>query len=674
MIGNLCIAVALMGAAPGAAGEGPRPLLHGLFTDHMVLQRDVLAPVWGHAEPGRRVKVEMAGKSAGATAGPDGKWAVKLGPFAAGGPHTLTVSASEPVKVKGDLINQLRNEAAHLADGPETVTLKGVLVGDVWICSGQSNMEWAVANSNDAEAEIKAADHPRIRLYTVPKRVASEPKEDVSGRWEPCSPETVGGFSAVGYFFGRDLQKELDVPIGLINSSWGGTVAEAWTSGEALATMDDFRPAVAELKEQAAEAGKGPVAFEKRMADWWRKNDPGTSEAPGWADPKLDAASWKAMELPQHWEQAGLADFDGLVWFRKEFDLPESLAGKPLTLHLGPIDDRDTTFVNGVEVGHADQWLAGRDYKVPAGLAKAGRNVVAVRVLDTGGEGGIFGKPADLRLDPPDEAGVASISLAGPWQYRVAAPLAKLATPPSPPGENPNTVTVLFNGMIAPLAPFAIEGAIWYQGESNSGRPEQYRRLLPTMIGDWRARFGVGEFPFFIVSLANLRQRHAEPAESQWAELREAQWLTSRAVPKAGVAMAIDIGEANDIHPRNKQEVGRRLALNALALAHGKDVEYSGPTFRAAEPKGDALRLSFDHAGGLAVKGGGALKGFAVAGEDGRFAWAEATLDGDAVVVSSPKVPHPVAARYAWADNPECNLTNKAGLPAVPFRTDAPKN
>ena len=328
-------------------------------------------------------------------------------------------------------------------------------------------------------------------------------------------------------------------------------------------------------------------------------------------------------------------------------------------------------WINGVEVGHRESLDVDRIYTIPAGVAKAGRNVVAVRVLDVGGTGGLIGKPEDLRVEL---AGKAPIALAGSWAYRVAAPLAKLPTPPLPPGENPNEVTVLYNGMIAPLAPFAIKGAIWYQGESNSGRPAQYRRLLPALIGDWRARFGVGDFPFLIVSLANFMARQPEPSESSWAALREAQWQTSKAVPNCGLAVAIDIGEAGDVHPRNKQEVGRRLALNALAVGLGKAVEFSGPTYRAVEPKGDALRVTFDHVGGgLVARGGGPLVGFAVAGEDGRFAWADAVIDGDAVLVSTPRVPRPVAVRYAWADNPACNLGNKAGLPAVPFRSDAPR-
>ncbi len=647
MIGTVTLALALLAGPMAEEGQG-RPFLHPLYTDHVVLQRDAPVPIWGWAEPGRRIKVALAGQSVETTADVRGKWSARLGPYPAGGPHTLAVT------------------------GPESVEVKDILVGDVWLCSGQSNMEWPVDAADRPEKEIAAADHPRIRLFTVPKKTALAPTETVDARWEVCSPETVGRFSAVGYFFGRDLQRDLDVPVGLINSSWGGTVAEAWTGAEALDTMDDFKKAVAQIRAERDDQGKPPVRFDEAMAAWWKKNDPGSADRPAWSDPTFDADGWKTMELPGQWEGRGMADFDGLAWFRKEFPLPDDWAGKELTLSLGPIDDRDTTWVNGVEVGHMNEWNAKRVYKVPAGLARAGRNVVAVRVLDTSGNGGFVGSREDLRLA---RDGAEPIALAGDWKYKASTPMGDLSTPPEPSGSNPNRVTVLYNGMIAPLGPFPIKGAIWYQGESNASRAAQYRRLLPTLIRDWRAQFGVGDFPFLVVQLANFMDRKPEPAESGWAELREAQFLATKVLPRVAVASAIDIGDAEDIHPRNKQEVGRRLALDALAIAYGKDVESSGPVFQEMKAEGNVVRLTFDHVGGgLVARGGDRLKGFAVAGEDGKFARADATVEGDAVIVSSPKVEKPRAVRYAWADNPECNLYNQAGLPAVPFRTDPPRD
>jgi sialate O-acetylesterase len=373
--------------------------------------------------------------------------------------------------------------------------------------------------------------------------------------------------------------------------------------------------------------------------------------------------------LPSRWESAGLPDFDGVVWFSREFELPASWQGKNVTLSLGPIDDRDTTFVNGNRVGGLESWLEPRVYKVPARYLQPGKNRITVRVLDTGGGGGIGVDAEAMNLKAEGASDV--VSLAGTWRYQVGIPLAKVGSPPPSTASNdPNVVTVLYNGMIAPLLPFAIKGAIWYQGESNAGRGRQYQTLLPTMIRDWRDRFGVGEFPFFIVQLANFMDSKPEPGESSWAELREAQSLTARNVPKTGVAVAIDIGDAKDIHPKNKQEVGRRLALNALATAYGKKLEFSGPVYDSMKMDGGKIRLKFKHTtGGLKSKGA-KLEGFSIAGDDKKFVWADAVIEGDYVIVSSPRITKPAAVRYAWADNPLCNLYNGEGLPASPFRTD----
>jgi sialate O-acetylesterase len=650
MIATLALTLALLSTP---ALDGPeRPLLHELFTDHVVLQRDIPLPIWGWTAPGRKVKVELAGKEAETTADGNGKWSVKLGPFAAGGPHTLKI------------------------EGHKTAEIKDVLFGDVWICSGQSNMEMGMGKIDQPEA-IAAANHPQIRLFMVPNRIAAEPLDRVDASWKVCTPTTVaeggwGGFSAVGYFFGRDLNRELNVPIGLIDTTWGGTVAEAWTSAEGLAGLSDLQGPVAALRKQAADAKRGAVDYDRLMSEWWRQNDPGTVGALTWSDPDLDTSTWKTMNLPKNFEQGGLPDFDGLVWFRREVRLPESWAGKPLTISLGPIDDRDTTWFNGVEVGHMDKWDDKRVYKIPGTAVKAGRNEIAVRVLDTQGNGGLYGEPSEMRLERNDGQD-KPISLAGDWRYKPSTPLSRMSSPPQQFGSNPNLVTVLYNGMIAPMTPFAIKGAIWYQGESNVGRAEQYQRLLPALIRDWRARFGVGEFPFFVVQLANYQATRAEPGQSAWAELREAQWLATRAVPHSAVANAIDIGDADDIHPKNKAEVGRRLALDALKNVYGKDVEDSGPIYRGMERQGSAIRIRFDHiGGGLVARGGVKLQGFAIAGMDRHFVWADAEIDGDSVVVSSPRVEQPTTVRYAWADNPVCNLFNKAGLPALPFRTDGP--
>lgn len=649
MLDGLLFGVVLAANSALAAEAGPRPFLHPLFSDHAVLQRGVRVPVWGWAKPGEKVTVAFHGEEQSSTVAADGRWQVRIGPFQAGGPFTMTVS------------------------GPESVTINDILVGDVWICSGQSNMEMGIGACN-ATNDIATADFPQIRLLTVPRRIATEPVDSVSCHWLPCSPKNVmqglwGGFSAAGYYFGRDLYQNLKIPIGLIHTSWGGTVAEAWTSAEGLQTLVDFHSSLARFNTLAAAARSGPVDYDQQLQSWYASNDPGTMEA--WQKPELDPSGWKTVRMPRPWEEAGLAGYDGIAWFRREFEVPDGWAGRNLILRLGPIDDMDTTWVNGVKVGHKDVYNVDRVYRVPGTVVKAGRNMVAIRVLDTGGAGGLTGKPEQMGIAPDGDRQTAPVPLAGDWQMRASVALSKLpALPPRLDPANPNVVTVLYNGMIAPLLPFAIKGAIWYQGESNAGRAWQYRALLAAMIADWRARFGVGDFPFYIVQLAAWQPTYAEPRDNEWAELREAQAFTAKTVPNSGLAVTIDIGDAADIHPKDKRDVGHRLALCALAKTYGQSVEWSGPEYKSMAVNGKAIRIEFNHVGGGLMANGETLTGFAIAGEDRKFVWANAVIEGDSVVVSSPKVTNPVAVRYAWDINPVCDLFNRDGLPAVPFRTD----
>ncbi len=642
------VALALAGSAQATVR------VPALIGDNMVLQRDTKARLWGWADPGERVTAKIAGATAETVADAQGHWRLEIGPLAAGGPQTLEIR------------------------GKNALSFANVLVGDVWIASGQSNMEWPLARAADAEKEIAQARLPQVRLFTVSKATSRDPRTDVVGRWTECNPDTAPTFSAVAFFFGREIQSTLGVPIGLIHTSWGGTPAEAWTSREALAAEPALKPMVDEWDRKLADPNT-EREYEKAMAEWEKNNaaiDTGNAGFPaGWAKPDFKDAEWKTMDLPRMIESAGLL-IDGAIWFRRAVEIPAAWAGKDLVLTLGAVDDFDTTYFQGQKVGATGRetpgyWGQPRRYTVPAKLVRPGRAVIAVRVFDRGGDGGFAGGPADLALDLAS-GGDAPISLAGPWRFVVERAVGPMkpdwGSQPVRPDEQ-GAPTALWNAMVAPLTPASIKGAIWYQGESNAGHAYQYRTLFPAMIRDWRRAFGQGDFPFELVQLANFMARRPEPGESEWAELREAQSMTL-ALPATGMAVAIDIGDADTIHPLDKQDVGHRLALAALANAYGRTIEASGPVYRSHTVEGAKVRLLFDHAQRLAAKDGGALKGFAVAGSDRRFVWADARIEGESVVVSSAAVPEPAAVRYGWADNPEVNLVNGAGLPASPFRTD----
>lgn len=646
------LAVASVSTPTAALGPPATQIaLPALFGDHMVLQRDRPVLVWGTAAPGGALRVELAGRERQAHADASGHWQVELPALPAGGPYQLEVH------------------------GGETLVFRDVLVGEVWLASGQSNMEMPIdgwAKVTNAEAETAAADHPRLRLLRVEHAVAHAPRADLTtAGWQVCTPQSVRAFSAAAYFFGRELERRLGVPVGLVQSTWGGTPIEAWTSRGSLARVDDFRDRLAQLAAQ--EASGDPAAqretYRRDFAAWIAalpQHDRGGAAAPPWSARELETREWKSMALPHAWENAGLPDLDGVVWFRRTVEVPAAWAGQSLTLRLGPIDDADVTWFDGVVVGSEGKHDLPRVYRIPVELVTPGRHTIAIRVLDWIGGGGLWGEPAALQLALDEQH---SIPLAGDWAYRIGLDVRELPPRPLDP-DDPGRPTVLFNGMIAPLVPFGFRGAIWYQGEANAARAEQYRRLFPLLIEDWRRLWGQRHFPFLFVQLANWRAVEPQPGESDWAELREAQAM-ALALPDTAMATAIDLGEADDIHPRNKQEVGRRLALAAFRTAYRLPVVASGPTLSTTAIDGDAVRLHFTHAeGGLAARGGGELRGFALAGDDRVFHWAEARIDGASVVVRSARVPRPVAVRYAWATNPDANLGNGAGLPAPPFRTD----
>lgn len=624
--------------------------LPNVFGSHMVLQRRKPVPVWGWGEAGEKVTVTLNGQTKTAKTGKDGKWRVSLAPMEAGGPYQLVVQGRK-----------------------NTVTFDDVLTGEVWVCSGQSNMEWSLSATANGKEEIRAANYPQIRHLAVKKDKSLTPKDDIEGDWTVCSPQTAPGYTAVGYFFAQQLQQELNVPIGLINTSWGGTHSETWTSREALNRDPDLRAVAEKLPgtyEAVVQSGR------ERIANLLQKQQgglPTAAEEQTWADPALMTGSWKSMNVPTDWEWGGLPTLDGTVWFRREVVIPEGSNLARLTLHVGSIDDNDSTFVNGQFVGSM-KGLKARAYALPDGLLKPGRNVIAIRVVDVGGSGGLAGQAGELRLAGDN----TEILLAGRWQYRVAAVNSSSYNP------GPNTyATQLFNAMLNPLIPYAIEGVIWYQGESNAERAYQYRRAFPLMIQDWRQRWGY-DFPFLFVQLASFNAAGGSSRRgSAWAELREAQTMTLK-LPNTGMAVTADIGNPADIHPRNKQDVGKRLAAEAMRVAYAKAATATtespvpnelsrGPMPDTMITDGNRAVLTFRNAGGgLVVKEKyGYLRGFEVAGADRKFYYAKAEIQGNTVVIHADSVAVPVAVRYGWADdNSDVNLYNSAGFPAVPFRTD----
>ncbi len=614
------------------------------FNCNMVLQKGIEIPVWGWASPGEKVTVTLDRNSATTRAGKDGKWRVNLPAMEYGGPYNMLVK------------------------GKNLRTIENILIGEVWVCSGQSNMEWMIANVKNAEAEIAQANYPAIRLFTAKKRISQYPQEQLEeGEWWECSPISVPDFSAVAYFFGRDLYQKLKVPIGLIHTSWGGTVAETWMSPEAIAQDPDFSGMLAKLQKTDLNDYNRKFREElKARLGELPETDLGLQDGNAlWAVPSLDDSDWKTMKLPGYIENNGLQGVDGIVWFRKEFVIDPTDAGKPATVLLARIDDSDLTYINGEKIGEAIQkYDQMRSYSVAEGLLKAGKNVITVRMEDTGGNGGIYGFPEEMKLITAS----GEQSLAGDWNYKLGKVNVNVTT--LGPNDFP---TLLYNGMIHPIVPYGIRGAIWYQGESNADRAEQYQRIFPNMIKDWRKQWNQGPFPFLYVQLANFMKPSDQPQESNWAKLREAQTKTLE-LENTGMAVIIDAGEANDIHPRDKQTVGYRLALSARKVAYGEDLIHSGPMYKSMKIEENKVLISFDHVGeGLKVKDKyGYVNGFAIAGADHKFYWATAKiLAKDIVEITSPNVDSPVAVRYGWADNPDdVNLYNSADLPVNPFRTD----
>ncbi len=613
---------------------------------HMVIQRDKPVKLWGWADSRERIEVEFNGQLVKTRAGRDGSWSVVLEAMEAGGPYEMVLR------------------------GKNELVLEDVLIGDVWICSGQSNMEWPMEKTRDAEAEMMAADWPGIRLLTVPKNIQTSAVENIlETEWVVCSPELVSDFSAVAYFFGRQMHKETGVPVGLIGSYWGGTNVETWISAGMSGTDPEMAEAIKGLDASSVEEMRAKLKAERRaVLDSLGKVESGMVDGLAlWAAPDLDLSEWNRMELPGIWEDRGLRAFDGVVWFRRDVELTAEQAQNPAILHLGAIDDSDQVWVNGVPAGETrNRYNLDRVYRLAEGLLVPGKNSIVVRVEDTGGAGGFSGEADELFI----QCGPVSVPLAGEWSYRVSAESLEInAQLLLNPNRKP---TLLYNGMIHPLINFSARGFIWYQGESNASRADRYAKLFPMLIRDWRNKWQDPDMGFYFVQLANYMAADELPVESEWAELRESQTRTL-ALPHTGMAVTIDIGEADDIHPRNKQDVGYRLSLLALHDSYGRDLVYSGPVFESFKLEGPVVRVKMDPgASRLEVRDKyGYVKGFAIAGEDREFHWAQGVLVDGEILLQSPQVQKPVAVRYAWGNNPDdANLYNAEGLPAVPFRSD----
>lgn len=614
-----------------------------VFGDSMVLQRGIKIPLWGNAKPGALIVAKLGNIQATAKADQQGKWKISFPVFKAGGPYTLEITESGKPHSK--------------------IKLKGILIGDVWLASGQSNMEWQVQQAKDAGKEIANANFPQIRFLVVEQDKQLKPQPDIpGGKWKICDSNNVKQFSAVAYYFARKIHVDQNVPVGIIQSSWGGTPVEAWTSREMLLTSP-----ITKTKTLSNDT----LSFDREdfLADslswvriWNIVYNPQNNADKIFPAPTFDDAGWTIVEMPNVIKDFGIGSYEGMVWLRKKITLPESFNQKELTINLGHPEMTYSLYFNGKEICK-NIWYSNptHSYTIPANLVKSGENTIAVRVAMLWGGGGLNLPAEDLSITD----GPSKISLAGKWLYK------KDLEPAFPKILNYQYYpTVLFNAMINPVIPYGIKGFLWYQGESNAGEAYNYRKLFPMLITDWRQRWKQSNLPFLYVQLANYMKTKPLPSESEWAELREAQTLTL-SLPNTGMACAIDIGESNDIHPKNKQEVGRRLALIANKKVYKQVGTASGPQYKNFQKEGNRIRINFINIGsGLSTKDGKEVTGFAIAGKDKQFYWAKAIVEGDHVIVYSDKVAEPVAVRYAWADDPECNLVNAEGLPAVPFRTD----
>lgn len=609
-----------------------------LFSDGMVLQRNKEIPVWGWADANEKVTIHFNKQTKTIQADTNGKWMVKLAAEKAGGPFELTIT------------------------GKNKVVIKDVLVGEVWICSGQSNMEFQMYKLPDFETQKNQANYPMIRQFGVAQDLSGTPKEDLkAGKWAASNKENIRDFTAAGFFFAKKLYAELKIPIGIINTSWGGTNVETWTSRQAFEKSDEFKTMIADVP--AVDMDAIFESYKKSLLENIRKIqgfDVTLANEDQFKTVEFNDKSWPEIKVPSLWENQQIGNIDGIVWMRKTVVLTAEQAKNEAILHLAKVDDEDQTFVNGIQIGTNNIWDKQRIYKIPANVLKEGTNVIAVRITDYSGGGGIYGDPADLKIQFKD----SNLPLEGLWKFNVVQ--VKISVSPN------SYPSLLYNAMVNPLVPYAIEGVLWYQGEANVWRANQYKKAFPLMIQDWRTKWNQGNFPFYYVQLSTFDEFGGNSKKgSRWAELREAQSETLK-IPNTGMAVTTDIGNAKDIHPTNKQDVGLRLAAIALNNVYGKKQVFSGPTYKSQEINGNQIILTFENIGtGLSKPNNSELKGFEIAGADKVFYSAKAIIKDNKIIVSGDQVQKPVAVRYGWADDDtEINLFNKEKFPASPFRTD----
>lgn len=642
-----------------AGKAGAQVRLPHLISDGMVLQRDAKLKIWGWAAPGEKLRIDLDGKHYRAVTDASGKWMLVIGPLKAGGPYTMSIRASDQ-------------------NAGNQILIRDILVGDVWFCSGQSNMVVNMERVKEKYPDvIAAADYPQIRNFFIPtiSDVRKVYDDLPPGNWQAADPKTVLNFGAASFFFAKALYSRYHIPIGIINSSVGGTPVQAWISEQGLKDVASYSARLVRLKDTAflnglmhpvrPSNGAGGRNGSGRSPE---QMDKGLSGPVKWYDTSYVASGWHPFWLPGYWADQGVKGLNGVVWFRKEIDVPAAMVGKPARLFLGRIVDADIAYVNGVQVGAITYQYPPRRYVVPDNLLKAGKNIIVVRIVNNFGKGGFVpDKPYFL------DAGGEKIDLRGEWKYKVGQVFELRGFGGGGGGFSAqNEPSGLYNTMVAPVIDYALKGFVWYQGEANTNKPGEYGELLSALIADWRAKWQEGELPFIYAQLPNFMEVQYSPSESQWAELREQQ-LRVLSVSNTGMAVTIDAGEWNDIHPLDKKDVGERMALAAEKLAYGDAaLVASGPIYRSADVEEGKIVISFSSVGGgLMAKGGVELEQFAIAGADKKWVWANAKIDGDKVIVWNDEVGHPLFVRYAWADNPEgANLYNREGLPASPFTTE----